>query len=177
MRTSHVPSVQSKAQYHFAQAPQANIPRSRFDRSHGHKTTFDAGQIIPILVDEVLPGDTFKLRCTAFARIATLLFPIMDNMHIDSFFFYRTSRVHSPVLILMNASKRYTLPFATSTSTVLRFTFTIVPVYSLKVLTRPSKVLINHLAASPTLNASVIFFVVLFFLMSFIILILSTLLF
>jgi hypothetical protein len=87
-RTSHVPSVQSSAQAHFAQAPQANINRSRFDRSHGHKTTFDAGQLIPILVDEVLPGDTFTLRATAFARVATLLFPIMDNIQMDFHFFF-----------------------------------------------------------------------------------------
>jgi len=85
---SRVPSVQSSAEHHFAQAPQANIPRSRFDRSHGHKTTFDAGQLIPILVDEVLPGDTFTLRCTAFARVATLLFPIMDNIQMDFHFFF-----------------------------------------------------------------------------------------
>jgi len=87
-RTSHVPSVQSSAQAHFAQAPQANIHRSRFDRSHGHKTTFDAGELIPILVDEVLPGDTFTLRATAFARVATLLFPIMDNIQMDFHFFF-----------------------------------------------------------------------------------------
>nr|AOV86355.1 putative capsid VP1 [uncultured virus] len=86
--TSRVPSVQSKAQAHFAQAPQANIPRSRFDRSHGHKTTFDAGLLIPIFVDEALPGDTFTLRMTAFARVATLLFPIMDNIQMDFHFFF-----------------------------------------------------------------------------------------
>lgn len=83
-----LPSVQSRAQSHFAVAPQGTIPRSRFDRSHGHKTTFDAGELIPIFVDEILPGDIFNLKMTAFARIATLLYPIMDNIQMDFHFFF-----------------------------------------------------------------------------------------
>lgn len=71
----------------FAQVPKASIPRSTFDRSHGHKTTFDSGYLIPILVDEALPGDTFNVNMTGFARLATPIFPIMDNMRMDTFFF------------------------------------------------------------------------------------------
>lgn len=71
----------------FSQVPTAEIPRSSFDRSCGNKTTFDAGWIIPIFVDEALPGDTFNLKMTAFARLATPLHPFMDNMYLDSFFF------------------------------------------------------------------------------------------
>ncbi|AXH71834.1 MAG: major capsid protein [Microviridae sp.] len=71
----------------FSQVPQAEIPRSSFDRSHGHKTTFDAGYLIPVFLDEALPGDTFKVRMTGFARLATPIFPIMDNLHMDSQFF------------------------------------------------------------------------------------------
>ena len=56
--------------------------------SRHHKTTFDAGKLIPIYVDEVLPGDTFSLSCTAFGRMATPIFPIMDNLHMDTFFFF-----------------------------------------------------------------------------------------
>ena len=73
--------------HQFSQVPKAEIPRSSFDRSHGHKTTFDAGKIVPILVDEALPGDTFNLKMTAFARLATPIFPIMDNMYMETFFF------------------------------------------------------------------------------------------
>lgn len=51
------PSVMS-AQAHFANVPSADIPRSKFDRSHAYKTTYDAGKLVPIYVDEVLPGDT-----------------------------------------------------------------------------------------------------------------------
>jgi len=71
----------------FAQIPKAEIPRSSFDRSHGYKTTFDAGYLIPFYVDEALPGDTFNLSVTAFARLATPIKPIMDNMFMETFFF------------------------------------------------------------------------------------------
>lgn len=78
------PSVMS---HQFSQVPKAEIPRSSFDRSHGHKTTFDAGYLVPILLDEALPGDTFNVNMTGFARLATPIFPIMDNMFMDTFFF------------------------------------------------------------------------------------------
>ena len=69
------PSVMTPAA-HFAEAPSAQgVPRSTFDRSHGYKTAMDAGQLIPILVDEIIPGDTITLKSTAFARLATPLHP------------------------------------------------------------------------------------------------------
>jgi len=71
----------------FSQVPAVEIPRSSFDRSHGYKTTFDAGWLIPVFIDEALPGDTFSLNMAAFARLATPVHPIMDNMRLDSFFF------------------------------------------------------------------------------------------
>lgn len=80
-----VPSATSM--HNFAQVPKADIPRSVFDRSHGHKTTFNAGDLIPVFLDEALPGDTFNLKMTAFARLATPIVPIMDNMYLDVFFF------------------------------------------------------------------------------------------
>jgi hypothetical protein len=73
--------------HQFSQVPRAEIPRSSFDRSHGFKTTFNAGYLVPIFVDEALPGDTFNLKCTTFARLSTPLHPIMDNMYADVFFF------------------------------------------------------------------------------------------
>lgn len=81
------PSVMT-AQQHFSQVPSAEIPRSRFDRSHGLKTTFDAGELVPVFVDEVLPGDTFDMESTAFARLATPLKPIMDNLYLDTHFWF-----------------------------------------------------------------------------------------
>ena len=84
---------QSVDPHRFAMIPQAEIPRAAFDRQFTHKTTFDAGYLIPIYVDEVLPGDTFNLKMTAFARLATPIFPVMDNMHLDSFFFFVPNRL------------------------------------------------------------------------------------
>ncbi|WNK14038.1 MAG: major capsid protein [Microvirus sp.] len=71
----------------FSEVPKAEIPRSTFDRSHGYKTTYNAGILVPVLLDEALPGDTFNCRMTAFARLATPIFPIMDNMFMDTQFF------------------------------------------------------------------------------------------
>lgn len=79
--------MRSVMKHQFSQVPRANIQRSLFDRSHGYKTTFNAGYLIPIFVDEALPGDTFNLRMNAFGRLATPLFPIMDNLFLDTFFF------------------------------------------------------------------------------------------
>lgn len=79
--------------HQFAMVPDAEIPRSAFDRQFSHKTTFDSGLLIPVYVDEVLPGDTFSLKMTAFARLATPLFPIMDNLHLDTFFFFVPNRL------------------------------------------------------------------------------------
>ena len=79
---------QSVSAHSFAMVLRADIPRSRFNVRTSHKTTFDAGKLIPIYVDEVLPGDTFPLSCTAFGRMATPIFPIMDNLHMDTFFFF-----------------------------------------------------------------------------------------
>jgi hypothetical protein len=73
--------------------PKADIPRSSFDCQSTHKTTFDAGYLVPVYVDEMLPGDTFRLNMTAFARLSTPIFPIMDNMHLDSFFFFVPNRL------------------------------------------------------------------------------------
>lgn len=80
-------------QSHFAMIPQANIRRSVFDRSHVYKTTFNEGQLIPYFVDEVIPGDTFTLNSVEFCRLATPVVPFMDNIYIESFFFFVPSRL------------------------------------------------------------------------------------
>lgn len=82
-----MPKLHSVMQHNFATVPSVSIPRSVFNRSHGYKTTFDAGLLIPILVDEALPGDTFKCRMAGFGRLATPIYPIMDNMRLDTQFF------------------------------------------------------------------------------------------
>lgn len=79
-----MPSVMA---HQFSRVPEANIPRSSFNRTHGYKTTFDAGYLIPFYVDEALPGATFNVRSTIFARLATPVVPIMDNLYLDTFYF------------------------------------------------------------------------------------------
>jgi len=84
LNSGNLPSAKS---HQFSMVPRAEIPRSQFDRSHGHKTTFDAGYLVPVFIDEALPGDTFNLKMTSFVRLATPIVPIMDNMYVDCFFF------------------------------------------------------------------------------------------
>ena len=74
-------------QHTFAAIPRADIPRSTFDRSHGVKTALFGGDLVPVFVDEALPGDTMNMNATIFARVATLLEPIMDNIYLDVFWF------------------------------------------------------------------------------------------
>jgi hypothetical protein len=73
--------------------PKAEIPRSSFDTQYAHKTTFDAGYLVPIYCDEILPGDVHRVKATMFARLATPLFPVMDNLHLDTFFFFVPNRL------------------------------------------------------------------------------------
>jgi hypothetical protein len=85
-----IPSVMSHT---FSEVPKAMISRSSFDRSHGYKTTLDASYLVPIYIDEALPGDTFSLNMTGFARLATPIKPIMDNVYMETFFFAVPNRL------------------------------------------------------------------------------------
>lgn len=79
--------------HRFSDAPAMYMKRSKFDRSHVYKTTFDSGKLIPVLVDEVLPGDTTRMSVNYFARLATPIKPIMDNIYLDWFFFFVPNRL------------------------------------------------------------------------------------
>ena len=87
--SSHTRNTKIRAsnQHKFSEVPHADIQRSTFDRSHGLKTTFSAGDLVPIYVDEALPGDTFSSNMTAFARLSTPINPTMDNLYMDTHFF------------------------------------------------------------------------------------------
>lgn len=84
---------QSVNVHQFTMVPRADIPRSSFNMQKTLKTTFDAGYLVPIMCEEVLPGDTFNVRATLFGRLATPLFPVMDNLHLESFFFFVPNRL------------------------------------------------------------------------------------
>jgi hypothetical protein len=79
--------MRSTMSHSFSKVPTISAPRSSFDRSHGHKTTFDSGDLIPFFVDEALPGDTWNLKASGFARLATPLVPVADNLFMDTFWF------------------------------------------------------------------------------------------
>lgn len=79
--------------HQFAMVPRADIPRSSFMREFAHKTTFDSGYLVPVYLDEILPGDTFRVNATMFARLATPLYPVMDNLYLDCFFFFVPNRL------------------------------------------------------------------------------------
>lgn len=77
---------------HFSQAPQAKIKRSSFKYNKPVKTTFNAGDLVPFLVEEVLPGDTFDLKLSKVIRLLTPLHPTMDNLYLDTYFFFVPNR-------------------------------------------------------------------------------------
>ena len=78
---------------HFSKLPAAEIQRSVFDRSSDHKTSFNVGDLIPFYVDEVLPGDTFDVTTSKVVRSQTLLTPIMDNLYLDTYYFFVPNRL------------------------------------------------------------------------------------
>jgi len=93
--------MKSVMKHDFSKVPQANIPRSAFNRSHGYKTTLNAGDLVPFFVDEALPGDTFRMNATIFARLATPIVPIIDNLRMDTFYFA------VPLRLLWNNFKKF----------------------------------------------------------------------
>jgi hypothetical protein len=78
---------------HFATLPHADISRSRFDRSSSLKTSFNVGDVIPFYIDEVLPGDTFNVKTSKVVRMQSLITPVMDNIYLDTYFFFVPNRL------------------------------------------------------------------------------------
>ena len=79
---------------HFSVNPvNLDIQRSKFVRPSTHKTTFNAGNLIPIYVDEVLPGDTFKMKMSSIIRMSTPIYPVMDNAYLDVYYFFVPNRL------------------------------------------------------------------------------------
>lgn len=150
----HQPSVMS-AQQHFSGVPGAAIERSRFDRSHGNKLTMNASKLIPIYVDEVLPGDTFSMKATVFARLNTPLRPIMDNLYFETFFFFVPYRlVWDNWVYFMGERKLPTDPESTLTIPQVTFlpadvTHDSLPHYMGIPLTRPGDAVTRAVSALP----------------------------
>jgi len=83
----------SKGNHTFSQVPKAQIPRSSFDRSSSLKTAFDAADLVPIFLDEALPGDTYNLSASLFGRLATPIKPLLDNLYLETFWFFIPNRL------------------------------------------------------------------------------------
>lgn len=77
----------------FSMIPRAEVPRSRFQMRHSHKTTFDAGYLVPIYCEELVPGDEYRGKMHAIARLATPITPFMDDLTFESFFFFVPMRL------------------------------------------------------------------------------------
>lgn len=88
------PRMPSQMAHNFSKVPTANIPRSSFKRVATHKTTFDAGLLIPVFIDEILPGDTMAFSMNTLTRLSSpLTYPIMDNLYLDTHFFFVPNRL------------------------------------------------------------------------------------
>ena len=85
--------MKSNMQHNFANVPKVGGQRSVFNRTHTYKTTFDSGKLIPFYVDEILPGDSFNVNATIFARLATPIAPFMDNLFLDVQYFFVPTRL------------------------------------------------------------------------------------
>lgn len=78
---------------HFSLAPQVSVNRSRFHRNSNLKTSFNVGDLIPIYVDEVLPGDEFSIKTSKVLRLQTLITPVMENLYFDIYYFFVPNRL------------------------------------------------------------------------------------
>lgn len=85
--------MKSVMSHDFSRVPSTSIPRSAFDRSHGVKTTFDSGWLVPIEIQEILPGDHVTADFNCFARLMPAVVPVMDNVFLDIQAFYCPSRL------------------------------------------------------------------------------------
>ena len=81
------------AESRFASIPKANIQRARFKRDFGNITTINEGELVPLYVDEVLPGDTISCKLNGLVRMSTPLYPVMDNCYLDTYAFFVPNRL------------------------------------------------------------------------------------
>lgn len=77
----------------FSMIPRGEVPRSLFKMKHSHKTTFDAGYLVPVYCEELVPGDEYRGTMHAIARLATPITPFMDDLTLESFFFFVPNRL------------------------------------------------------------------------------------
>lgn len=89
-------SLPGMPSHKFEEVPKADTPRSSFDLSHGLKSTFNSGILVPMFTGDVLPGDTHSVNMTSFVRMQTLINPMMDNVRLSTFYFFCPYRLVWP---------------------------------------------------------------------------------
>lgn len=80
-------------QHNFATVPRADIPRSKFPMRQTRKQAFNASELVPIMCEEVLPGDTWQHTESIMARLATPIAPVVDDMDLETFYFFVPNRI------------------------------------------------------------------------------------
>ena len=88
--SNHLPST---VNHSFSRVAGQPIPRSGFDRSWGHKTAYNVGDLIPIMLDPVVPGDSYQVTMQGLARLSTPVLPLMDNLKLETHFFFVPNRI------------------------------------------------------------------------------------
>lgn len=83
-------------QHNFATVPRADIPRSKFPMRQTIKLSLDASELYPIMCEEVLPGDTWQHTESVLARLATPIAPLIDDLDLETFYFYVPNRIIDP---------------------------------------------------------------------------------
>ena len=117
----YLPARRLVSQDDAALIQRARVPRARFTNKFNRLTTFDAGYVVPFMVDEILPGDHMRYNVTAYIRMSTALFPVFSNQRLDTFFFYVPSRILWQNWVRMMGEQNnpadsinYTVPIITS---------------------------------------------------------------
>lgn len=86
---------------HFATVPVSEKPRSMFKRPKPVKTSFNAGDLVPLYCEPVYPGDTVQMTTNSVVRFQTLLAPVLDNAWMDVAWFF------VPLRIIFNRTKEF----------------------------------------------------------------------
>jgi len=77
----------------FNQISKRKPRKSKFDLSHERKMSSQMGYLTPILVQDILPGDQFRVKSEIFMRLAPMLAPIMHRVNVYTHYFFVPNRI------------------------------------------------------------------------------------
>lgn len=61
--------------------------------SRGYMTSLNMGDLVPVYMEEIIPGDTFRIGSDVMVRFASLIAPIMDRVDVRLDFFFVPARL------------------------------------------------------------------------------------